>query len=101
VSYSSPQTYYTGQAISPLSPTSTGVASPNYSTTSSTIGSGFFNPSGIAIDAAGNIYIGDYSNNQVKKIPVGSNTPVVLAPTFTFSNPDGVAVDASGALRRA
>ena len=59
-----------------------------------TIASGFVNAHGIAVDAAGNVYVADSQNNAIKKIPVGSNTTVTLASGF--NNPYGVAVDASG-----
>jgi gliding motility-associated-like protein len=48
----------------------------------------------VAVDASGNVYVGDYSNNQVKMIPAGSNTPVVIGSGF--SDPDGIAVDGAG-----
>ena len=60
----------------------------------------FFNPFGIAVDAAGNVYVGDYNNNAIRKI---TNTGVVS--TFaggcnysycTFYGPTGVAVDTAG-----
>jgi streptogramin lyase len=40
------------------------------------------------------VYVADYGNKLVKKIPAGSNTPVVIGSGF--SEPVGVAVDASG-----
>jgi len=58
------------------------------------IGSGFSGPIGIAVDAQGNVYVGDSGNNAVKEIPVGSNTPAAIGSGF--SKPYGVAVDASG-----
>jgi len=60
-----------------------------------TIGSGFNNPSGIAVDASGNVFVADTDNSEVKEL---------LAPGYTtintlgsgFRYPRGVAVDASG-----
>ncbi|SHN36472.1 hypothetical protein, partial [Mucilaginibacter sp. OK098] len=60
ISYISPQTYVAGTAIAVLSPTIGGGAAgaPAYSSSTTTLGSGFNIPAGIAVDAAGNIYIG-------------------------------------------
>lgn len=60
-----------------------------------TLGSGFNQPRGIAVDGSGNVFVADYSNSAVKEI---------LAPAYTtvntlgsgFSHPTGVAVDGSG-----
>ncbi|ASU36279.1 cadherin-like beta sandwich domain-containing protein [Mucilaginibacter xinganensis] len=96
ISYTSPQTYVAGTAITPLAPVISGgvAASPAYSSSTTTLGSGFNIPAGIAVDGAGNIYIGDQNNNVVKKIPGGTGTPVVIGTGF--NTPDGVAVDAAG-----
>ena len=96
ISYASPQTYNVGAAITPLSPTSSGVAAQAYSGTAQVIGSGFNQPGGVAVDAAGNVYIGDYFNNKVKEIPAGSNTPVVIGAGYSFITPNGLTVDAAG-----
>ncbi len=94
VSYAGPKVYTAGSAITPLSPTGGGAGAPAYSSTTTILGSGFNIPAGVAVDAAGNVYIGDQNNNVVKKIPAGSNTPVVIGTGF--ATPDGVAVDAAG-----
>jgi gliding motility-associated-like protein len=57
----------------------------------------FSNPTGIAVDAAGNVYVADYGpgtlNNKIRKI-----TPAGVVSTLAgdFSAPSGVAVDAVG-----
>jgi sugar lactone lactonase YvrE len=94
ISYSGPQTYNVGTAITPLVPTSSGVAAPGYSNNPVTLGSGFFSPNGVAVDAAGNVYVSSDGNNTVKKIPVAGGAPVVLGSGFLY--PHGVAVDAAG-----
>jgi len=69
----------------------------------------FSNPSAVAVDVAGNVYVADFFNNKIRKI---TSTGVVstLAGSITntsgntdgtgtaasFKNPSGVAVDASG-----
>jgi gliding motility-associated-like protein len=93
VSYSSPQSYQVGTAISPLSPSSARVASWSYSGSPATIGSGFLSPADVAADAAGNVYVADVATSNIVKIPAGNGTPVVLA---AFNTPFGIAVDATG-----
>jgi streptogramin lyase len=67
-------------------------------------------PSGVAVDSAGNLYIGDYANNVVEKVTPSGTLSVVAgtgrpgAPTpgpATSSDlwfPSGLAVDAAGDL---
>jgi sugar lactone lactonase YvrE len=64
-------------------------------------------PTGLAVDAAGNIYVADYGNNKIRKISIAGvvstlagsgnqgsvNGPGNLA---TFNGPTGVAVDGVG-----
>src|SRR6185437_13642030 len=61
ISYSSPQTYIQGTAITALSPTSTGVSFPFYSNTATVVpATNIIDPTGVATDAAGNIYVADF-----------------------------------------
>jgi len=99
ISYTSPHTYTSGTAISPLTPTASGVVTPvlygnNYNGNLVNVGTGFNNPYGIAVDAAGNIYVADSNNNRVMKIPAGGGAAVAIGSGF--NSPTGVAVDAAG-----
>jgi len=56
-------------------------------------------PWGLAVDAAGNLYIADAGNNRVRKVSNGVITTVAGdAGGAQLSNPTGVAVDSSGNL---
>lgn len=71
----------------------------------------FNSPTGIAVDAAGNIYVSDYNNHTIRKISadytqvttvagaagVGGDTNGPAA-NARFSNPDGLALDTAGNL---
>lgn len=68
------------------------------SSSTSLVGTALSAPSGIAVDASGNIYIADTGNGRLLYIPyIGSIDPA-LAQAFTanLTSPDAVAVDASG-----
>jgi serine/threonine protein kinase, bacterial len=71
------------------------------------IAASFYDPSAVAVDEGGNVYVADYSNNCIRKITpqgvvstiaggdaVGSSDGSALEASFYF--PDGIAVDASG-----
>jgi autotransporter-associated beta strand protein len=64
------------------------------------------NPSGVAVDAAGDIFIADSGNNVIREVHAGTITTVAgggvpgqyngTATGATLNNPSGVAVDAAG-----
>jgi sugar lactone lactonase YvrE len=67
----------------------------------------FYSPQGIAVDAAGNVYVADQGNNAIYKITqagvvtilAGSGTGGASNGTggaATFNSPQGIAVDAAG-----
>ncbi len=64
----------------------------------------FSSPWGLAVDAAGNVYVADSGNNAIRKItPDGTvstfaGTTNAFVSNVQFAKPLGVAVDASGAV---
>jgi sugar lactone lactonase YvrE len=123
ISYSSPQNYTVGITINPLSPANTGGAVPAtpYGQVTTIAGNNegytegmgaaasFHTPVGLAVDAAGNLYISDYYNHCIRKM-----TPAGLVSTFaghgtygetdavgtaaSFQYPGGIATDPTGTL---
>ena len=68
------------------------------SPTINALGSGFSNPSGVALDGSGNIYVADTGNQVVELMPAGcADTHCVVATIGSgFAAPSAVAVDGSG-----
>jgi len=58
---------------------------------------GLDDPIDAAVDAAGNLYVADWGNDQVVELAAGSATPVAL-PFTGLNVPAGVAVDSTGNL---
>ena len=52
-------------------------------------------PSGVAVDSAGDVYVAESHNNRVLKLAAGSTRPAVL-PFTDLNEPKGVAVDSAG-----
>ena len=71
---------------------------------------GLNNPTGIAVDSSGNLYIADQRNERIRKVTGGTITTVAgngsagfsgdggLAPNAQLYYPEGIAVDGSGNL---
>ena len=63
-------------------------------------GAGLYLPSGIAVDGAGNLFIGDFYR-RIVKVPVGGGAPTEIQPSaggVAMSAPGGLAVDGAGNL---
>ncbi|WP_195760084.1 putative Ig domain-containing protein [Flavobacterium sp. LC2016-23] len=121
ISYATPKTYIVGIAITPLNPVNTGGLI-TYGATTTFAGSGetgdtdgsavtasFDRPNGVAVDAAGNVYVADTYNHTIRKItPAGVVSTLAGSGTAgaadgngvaaSFNLPGGVAVDAAGNL---
>ena len=87
--------------ISPAGVVSTFAGSGAQGATNGTGTKASFNgPTGVAVDASGNVYVADYGNNLVRKIsPAGVVTTLGSTTTGNsklFKGPYGVAVDAAG-----
>jgi gliding motility-associated-like protein len=96
ISYPGPQTYHAGTTIPSLKPTNSGgvVATPSYSDSAVTLGLATAYSLGIAVDAAGNVYVADSKNSSVDKIPAGGGSPVIISNDVDA--PVGITLDAAG-----
>jgi uncharacterized protein (TIGR03437 family) len=54
----------------------------------------FYNPDGVAVDSAGNLYVADMVNNRVRKVSNGVITTVAGNGTYGFSGDNGPAASA-------
>ncbi|WP_295673405.1 cadherin-like beta sandwich domain-containing protein, partial [uncultured Mucilaginibacter sp.] len=93
ISYKGPQVFDVSVGITPLAPTSSGVGTTIGSSTT-TIGSGFYNLTSVAVDGAGNVYVAENGNNAIREIPAGGGGVITIGSGFI--TPTGVAVDAAG-----
>ncbi len=59
-----------------------------------TLGSGFNQPQGVAVDGNGNVFVADTGNSKIEEISGG--TVSALGSSYAFNQPSGVAVDSSG-----
>ena len=60
------------------------------------VGSGFYLPDGVAVDASGNVYVADEGNGAVKEILAASGYTTVNTLASGLVGLQGVAVDGSG-----
>ena len=91
-SYTTPNIYGTGTAITPLTPSANTTGA--VTTLATGLGNGGQSITGLVNDAAGNVYIADNSNSVVKKVSA-TGVVTVLASGFV---PTVTAIDAAGNL---
>jgi sugar lactone lactonase YvrE len=110
VLYVSDQYNHTIRKITPAGLVTTLAGLPGYHGSANGMGTAarFHNPAGVAVDAAGNVYVADQSNHAIRKItPAGLVTTLAgqafspgsadgAGSTARFENPAGIAVDAAG-----
>ena len=96
ISYSGVSTSYTiGTTIAALTPVNSGGTITTSATNQkSTLATGFSYPWGLAIDASGTIYVGDYGDDIVYKMSADGSVRTPIGSGFV--SPAGVAVDALG-----
>ncbi|MGB6719529.1 MAG: choice-of-anchor D domain-containing protein, partial [Terracidiphilus sp.] len=64
-------------------------------------GQSFYQPYGVAVDAAGDLFIADAGNDRIVEVPGGGGAPTAFDPTVNgggLSDPIGIALDAAGDL---
>lgn len=64
--------------------------------TQTSVGSGFVQAQGIAMDGSGNLYVSDVSANKVFEIPAAGGTPTAVVSGL--NKPYGLAIDGAGDL---
>jgi sugar lactone lactonase YvrE len=67
-----------------------------YSGVLSAVGSGFVEPTGMAVDAAGDVFVTDLSLTTITELPSGGGAPIAIGSGFSF--PQAIAIDTSGNL---
>ncbi len=88
-----PKTYMVGTAVTPLSPASNGVADAAHSTNPVSIGQGFSSPNGVAVDAAGNVFVSDSGNTSAARIAVADGSRFNFIASVDLTS---IAVDPAG-----
>ena len=64
-----------------------------FSSNQTTIGSGFDNPWGVAVDTSGQVFVGDTNNNRIVSMNADGSNQTTIGSGFSY--PSGVAVDTS------
>lgn len=97
ITYTSPNVYTVGTAITTLTPTVVnGVSAIGYGTTTGLSGATLNNPRGVAIDASGNIYVTNSGNNTISKYNSAGTYVGTFGTGATMSSPKDLVFDVSG-----
>lgn len=97
ITYASPNVYTVGTAITTLTPTVVnGVSAIGYGTPAALTGATLNNPRGVAIDAAGNIYVANSGNNTISKYNSSGTYLGTFGTGATMSFPKDLVFDSSG-----
>ena len=88
--------YLSGLGAGPQIVFTPGAGAPLTESTLPVTGAQTATPNGIAVDAAGNIYLSDTANHQVVKLTPAGNSYTQTTVADGFGYPNGVAVDGAG-----
>jgi hypothetical protein len=97
ITYTSPNVYTVGTAITTLTPTvGNGVSAIGFGAAAALTGATLNNPRGIAIDAAGNIYVANTGNNTISEYNSIGTYLGTFGTGATMSLPKDLVFDSSG-----
>jgi sugar lactone lactonase YvrE len=97
IAYTSPNVYTVGTAITTLTPTvGNGVSAIGFGAAAALTGATLNNPRGIAIDAAGNIYVANTGNNTISEYNSIGTYLGTFGTGATMSLPKDLVFDSSG-----
>jgi streptogramin lyase len=85
-----------GLALAMVAYSSSVASLPARAQTTVTLGSGFFEPLGVALDSSRNVFVADTANHAVKEIVASGGYITVETLGSGFNRPSGVAVDKNG-----
>jgi len=94
LTYSSPQTYTQTVAITPLAPTSNGVAVLAYSNTALKLMTGLNDPNGVAVDGLGHVFVATSDSGKIFRASVNGGPKAQIGPNF--KGPCTIAADSGG-----
>ncbi len=81
-------------AVTLMAPAGLHAQTVSFNNAQTTVGAGFNQPNGVAVDGAGNLFIADANNNRVVKVPASGGAQTTVGTGL--NEPNGVAVDEAG-----